>query len=203
MWDILVSSDHRDIAALTAAVKESSCEVNRRVNRSLSKIGYDIDHTPLTYSLAESKFDAAKALIECSRVDLEVEDSYGASPAYWAACLGHIPSLKALKERGDDLSRQCSNGFAPLHIALLRQKPKAARWLLEEGDADPHSKDVHDRTPLFSASENRLPDIAALLPTRRCAAVARPVFGVSGPQIRSLEWLVQLLPSIGALWRKD
>ena len=146
-----------------AAVRDERCEVNRRVSGG-SLSGLPNNYTMLTYAFVEEKFKAAKALIECPRVDCTVEDSNRNSPAYWAGFMGHIPCLEALKARGVNLRDKCSYGSAPLHGALFNDHKEAAEWLLDEGDADPHSRNSDDWTPLHIASlGDKCLDIAARL----------------------------------------
>jgi len=97
-------------------------------------------HTAATVARA----DAVQLLLNDSRVDINLSDSYGASP-FWLACFwGHLGVLKSMVASGREVDflaagRSLSSGKAssPLEIAQSMGKVTVIEWLKRfESDAD-------------------------------------------------------------------
>lgn len=70
--------------------------------------------------------------------------------------------VKALLDRGANLSVQTEYGVTPLHAAAANQNPAVVALLLDYG-ADVNARDVNGVTPLHTAAENDNSAVLALL----------------------------------------
>lgn len=78
-------------------------------------------------------------------------DRNGFTPLHSAAHHGNAPVVQVLLEAGADVTRAKSNGYNPLHAALVEgtRNPEVVRLLLDAG-ADPHAE-YHGTPAVFDA----------------------------------------------------
>jgi ankyrin repeat protein len=99
-----------------------------------------------------------------NRRDLNVEDTYGRTPLWWAAGYGHETVLKLLLAKdGIDPDSKDQYGRTPLSCAAERGHEAVLKLLLAKDCIDPDSKDKYGQTPLSWAAENGHDAVVKLL----------------------------------------
>ncbi len=74
---------------------------------------------------------------------------------HFAACSGHLDTVKWLVEQGADLQAKNKYGWTALHFAAINQHLDTVKWLVEKG-ADVNAKDNGGRTVLSWAPNNEV-----------------------------------------------
>ena len=83
------------------------------------------------------KVQAYLTLAEDLEFDLNAVDHIGATGAHWAAKAGHTEVIRLLAATGlVDWNKRDSNGWTPLHLALLHVNLEVAEIILEQDDVD-------------------------------------------------------------------
>lgn len=114
-----------------------------------------------------ASLDCTRSLLK-HKANTALRTAHGCSALHLAAGKGAQSLVEELLEAGllvDELDS--SNGWTPLHYAVLNKHEELASWLLDKG-ADPASIDKEGFTPIFSAiSVNSLEMTKALLRYKR------------------------------------
>lgn len=85
-------------------------------------------------------------------LDVDAPDSYGATPLWERADMGHAEQLPLLVSLGADIERPRANSGTPLHGAAGSQQPSTVRSLIDLGAAiDAPLDDDPEKTPLIHA----------------------------------------------------
>ena len=82
-----------------------------------------------------------------------VSDENGQTPLY-AACIGnHLEIITLLNDCGYDVNHQDNEGKTVLHVAFENHAPDLAKSLMTQFIADTKIRDIHNWTPLHTATD--------------------------------------------------
>lgn len=106
-------------------------------------------------NLVEERTSLIKSLLSHSAVDVNLQDSDGASALHLVLCeaANNGTLVGELLRRGADVSLRNQKLETPLHVACLKGYAAPVALLLEEG-ADPSLTDQHGRTALHCATSH-------------------------------------------------
>lgn len=114
--------------------------------------------------------------------NLHVTNAVGSTLLFYAVLSDNLRVLEFLKNAGLSVNAQRLDGETPLHIACIRNKPRVARWLLENG-ADSTLKDKWSRRPAECLSPA----------SHEIAEMLKEPFGVTNASPMSTEEFISLL----------
>ena len=120
--------------------------------------------TALHLAVFSKDVDIVKLLVEDTRTDVNlVRNHDGASALHCAVNFEQEKMVKTLVGKGKaDIDQKTHNGSTPLHLALLKNDKKTARFLIES-KADIHLTDEEGNTPLHLAARINATDLVRLL----------------------------------------
>jgi hypothetical protein len=119
-------------------------------------------YTPLKRAIEGHHPEAAIAIIESGKADLNAKDREGRTPLIVAASMGEPAIAEALIAKGADVKAKDSYDRTALHAAILLGQKDLATLLIEKG-VDVNATDKTGQTPLTLAMQRNQPEIADLL----------------------------------------
>lgn len=139
------------------AERGTSEQVRLLVNYSDANVNATFQHnkTPLHAAVSRANVESVKLLIGAG-ADVNMEHTFGYknTAMHTAAYLGNVECLQLLFDNKANINAANNEmKITPLHAALLRGRPRAVKFLLENG-ADPLAKDANGETPLDYAEDH-------------------------------------------------
>ncbi|MCL5280548.1 MAG: ankyrin repeat domain-containing protein [Planctomycetes bacterium] len=119
-------------------------------------------YTPLKRAIEGHHPEAAIAIIESGKADLNAKDREGRTPLIVAASMGEAAIAEALIAKGADVKAKDSYDRTALHAAIQLGQKDLASLLIEKG-VDVNGTDKTGQTPLTLAMQRNQPEIADLL----------------------------------------
>jgi len=119
-------------------------------------------YTPLKRAIEGHHAEAAKAIIESGKADINAKDREGKTPLIVAASMGEKEIADTLITKGADVKAKDSYDRTALHQAILLGQKELATVLIEKG-ADVNGADKTGQTPLTLAMQRNQTEIAELL----------------------------------------
>jgi ankyrin repeat protein len=135
---------------LVIACSVGSLQIVKLLSRADPNLCTDTKVSPLHYAISKNQPEIASLLIQ-RNADVNAQDSYGQTPLFRAASLGHC--LKLLIDNGakvfilTKVNARDATGSTPLHFAIENEQGDAAIYLLEN-NADPDIANNEQKTPL-------------------------------------------------------
>jgi ankyrin repeat protein len=123
--------------------------------RRLLQLGFDPNtpgpngSTGLFLALRERSLNAAEALLEWPKTDIDARNPDDESPLMMAALKGDLAIARRLIARGADVNKP---GWAPLHYAATGTSPQMVQLLLDE-NAYIDAESPNGTTPLMMAAQ--------------------------------------------------
>lgn len=109
------------------------------------------EHLPLHGATLIDDLQQVMTLIG-SGENLNRQDLRGTTALFYAAEMGHIVIMQILIDNGVNVNLSDYNDCTPLHIAIIKQKAKAVRILLNTPDIDINIKAYQGVSPLNAAA---------------------------------------------------
>ena len=146
-------------AAIDGDVEQINLHIAKGANfNATDTYGY----TPLKRAIEGHHPEAAKAIIDSGKADLNGKDRDGKTPLIIAAINGEAQIAEALVAKGVDIKAKDKDDRTALHAAILMGQKELATMLIEKG-ADVNGADKSGQTPLTLAQQRGQPEIAELL----------------------------------------
>ncbi|KFY05614.1 hypothetical protein V491_09085 [Pseudogymnoascus sp. VKM F-3775] len=105
----------------------------------------------LIAAIANNEYEVVENLLQAG-VNVNEKSALGATPLYWATCVGNLDCISKLLNLGADIGATTSNGKTALHFAAQCGQAEALTLLLNQG-ADIQATDLRERTALHAAIE--------------------------------------------------
>ena len=143
---------------------ESACQAMLAIKYHSEHQNYSAKGQGMT-GLHLAAFLGVNIVLEILAIDnssLNLQDSSGRAPVWWAAKGGHAKMVKLLLEKGADLAAADNDGQTPLHSAASEGHTKVVSFLLEKG-ADLAIVDNDRQTPLHLAARDDEVEVVNLL----------------------------------------
>lgn len=123
------SAIHRAASRGDVAALERLLDADPKATAAKDLLGLE----PLQYAASWNQLDAAATLLRRGAV---AGDGRAWSPMHCAATAGYIEMIALLVEHGGNVNvKYARDDFTPLHAAVVKRRPGAARWLLAHGAA--------------------------------------------------------------------
>ena len=119
-------------------------------------------YTPLKRAIEGHHPEAAVAIIESGKADINAKDREGRTPLIVAVSMAEQGIAEALLAKGADVKAKDSYDRTALHAAILLGQKDIATVLIEKG-VDVNATDKTGQTPLTLAMQRNQPEIADLL----------------------------------------
>ncbi len=146
-------------AAIDGDVKEIKLHIAKGSDfNKADQYGY----TPLKRVIEGHYPEAAIAMIDSGKVDLNAKDREGRTPLIVAVSMGEPAIAEALIAKGADVKAKDTYDRTALHAAIQIGQKDLATLLIEKG-VDVNGTDKTGQTPLTLAMQRNQPEIADLL----------------------------------------
>ncbi|XP_069670620.1 uncharacterized protein [Periplaneta americana] len=89
---------------------------------------------------------------------LEIKDSKGMTPLSWAACRGHLETVRLLVEKGAEVNTSDVFLPSPLHGAIYGSHVNVVKFLIKSG-ANVNAYDRNDQSPILAATRQNNVDV--------------------------------------------
>jgi len=119
-------------------------------------------YTPLKRAIEGHHPEAAIAIIESGKADINAKDREGRTPLIVAVSMAEQAIAEALVAKGADVKAKDNNDRTALHAAILLGQKDIATLLIEKG-VDVNATDKTGQTPLTLAMQRNQPELADLL----------------------------------------
>ncbi len=119
-------------------------------------------YTPLKRAIEGHHPEAAIAIIESGKADLNAKDREGRTPLIVAVSMGEKQIAETLVAKGADVKAKDTYDRTALHAAILLGQQDLATLLIEKG-VDVNATDKTGQTPLTLAMQRNQPELADLL----------------------------------------
>ena len=158
--------------------------------------------TPLHLAVAEGHLPIVECLTIELKCDIMQKDADGTTPAHVAVILGHIEILKFFVEgcMYEVKSDSNNNGEALIHSASFHGHTSIVKYLIEELECDPMSRDRKGNTPLHFAAVSGHNDVLIYFHEQGCEMMCRntlqetPVhLAVNSGHLETLQFLLMEL----------
>lgn len=152
------ASRHDDL--FRAIANDDAAAVRRLLASGLDPNARNADGEPALYAaIKQDALDAAQALLQSSRVNVNLLNASDESPLMMAAFRNHLALARALVARGAVVDK---GGWAPLHYAATRGHVDMMQYLILQG-ANINAASPNGSTPLMMAAGYGTPDAVRLL----------------------------------------
>uniref|UniRef100_A0A4W5N1J2 Euchromatic histone-lysine N-methyltransferase 2 n=1 Tax=Hucho hucho TaxID=62062 RepID=A0A4W5N1J2_9TELE len=152
---------------LLEAIVNNHVEVTRYLVQSGACVYHTVKdgYTGLHHAAKLGSLDIVTLLLETGQVDINAQDSGGWTPIIWAAEHKHIKVIRALLNRGADVTLKDKEMNACLHWASFAGCVTIAEMVLNAG-CPLSSVNMHGDTPLHIASREGFLDCVTLFLSR-------------------------------------
>lgn len=150
--DIALKQNHTEIVELLKGSTdnaENTQESDRRPVFVGQSIFPDPETAPLCDAMYSDNINLVKVLLR-RRYDINVRNSLGETPLFWALSIENTQAITLLLDRGADVNVKDRCGSTPLYIAAAKHDINVIRMLLERG-ADVNVVSLKKNTPLVNA----------------------------------------------------
>ena len=150
----------RSDSLFRAVVSNDAAAVQRLLATGVDPNSRNDKGVPALYlALQEDALDAARALLQSARIDVNQVTDTDESPLMMAAFKGRMEFAQALVARGASLDK---SGWTPLHYAATKGHLDMMRYLIQQG-ANINAVSPNETTPLMMAARYGTPDAVRLL----------------------------------------
>ena len=119
-------------------------------------------YTPLKRAIEGHHAEAAKAIIDSGKADINAKDREGKTPLIVAASMGEKEIAEALIAKGADVKAKDTYDRTALHTAIALGQKELALLLIEKG-VDVNAADKTGQTPLTLATQRNQTEVVDLL----------------------------------------
>jgi ankyrin repeat protein len=163
---VLLDQGHRPSDSLTRLLRAAVARGDARMVSLLAAHGADPKtQSPLATAACKGFVEVVEALLQLG-APVDGKDSTGASPLYNAALNGHADVAALLLRHGAAVNlREAQSGDTALYAAASLGHLPTAVLLLRHG-ADPNIANKSGHRPVYAASSNGFPELAAEIARR-------------------------------------
>lgn len=121
-----------------------------KVERYVGKIK-DNRAKEINEAVRKADVDKIKSILDRDSGTVNIRDSLGYTPLYWACLDGKMNVIEMLVSRGANVNSKGNDGNMPLHNAVRGGSGKAVEFLIKKG-ADVRARNKNGDTPLKIAN---------------------------------------------------